>query len=54
MHRIAAESMVIGWLSRGMARSTSKTYRGTAARALNSAATSSASALVGRSPVSSR
>ena len=49
--RIAAENMVIGCVSRGIARTTSNTYWGTLARALKSSATASASSFVGTSPV---
>ena len=54
MLRIAAENMVMGWVSRGSARRTSFTYSGTWPRCLNSSATASVSSLVGMSPVRSR
>ena len=50
--RIAAENIVIGWVSRGIARRTSNTYWGTRARALKSSTTSSVCSFVGTSPVS--
>src|SRR3989304_5968832 len=49
--RIAAENMVIGGVSRGIARRMSNTYGGTRDRALKSSATASASSFVGTSPV---
>ena len=48
----AVENIVIGCVSRGIARSTSKTYCGTCARDLQSSWTSFACSTVGMSPVS--
>ncbi len=47
-----AENIVIGWVSRGMARSMSMTYCGSARRFLKSSTTSRVSSMVGTSPVS--
>src|SRR5512143_1671030 len=49
--RMADENMVIGWVSRGIARRTSNTYWGTRARDLKSSTTANVSSFVGTSPV---
>src|SRR5512145_1931348 len=51
MDRMAEENMVMGCVSRGMARSTSKTYCGTWERLLKSSTTERVSTIVGISPV---
>src|SRR5659263_233977 len=49
--RMPAENIVIGCVSRGIARMTSNTYLGTVPRVLKSATTASVSSFVGTSPV---
>ncbi len=51
MDRTAAENMVMGWVSRGMVRSTSNTYWGTWPRCFQSSTTLWACSAVGISPV---